>query len=81
MSNAQRIIVKTNGYLTQREIIRRLATKALQMPTDLVCNKKYLARRVGTDLIHLEKTIRYMATYEGLNVECDTNIYVFACAR
>lgn len=79
--NTQNNVTKTNGTLTQREVIRRLADKAFAMPTDLVCNKKYLARRVGTDLVHLEKTVRYMATYKGLKVELEPNNIIFACAR
>lgn len=74
--NAQ--IISTNGLLTQREIIRRVAQNAKQT-TDgqLVCNKKYLARRVGTDLIHLEKTVRFMGTYQGLKVELEANNFIF----
>lgn len=73
-------IQKTNGTLTQREIIRRLSDKAFGRATDLVCNKKYLARRVGTDLVHLEKTVRYMATYRGLSIELEPNNIIFASA-
>lgn len=71
---------KRNGKLTQRAIVFRMAARVKNGTQPEVHNKKYVARRMGTDVVHAEKTIRYLSTYRGLRVEVEANNFVFVGA-